>query len=103
MKQNISKALRVLSALGGCACRMTKVIKDPQNKGSLVLFDAGSIEDAPCPCSAYVYDSGEVFTLYDWHGFIPTTLNEIPDAEWLTPSGRRAVVLNGSPRKLLTE
>ena len=103
MKQNISNAERVLSAIGDCTCTVTEVIEDPRNEGSLVLFDAGSDEDTPYPCSAYVYNSGEVFTLYDWHGFIPTTLDEIPDAEWLTPAGRRAVVLNGSPRIFLTE
>lgn len=51
---------------------------------------------------AIVYDTGDVFVLYDWDGSYPETRSEIEDFEWLhTQSGRRAIMWDGLPKVII--
>lgn len=72
----------------------------------LVEFHCGCDDDSGVEsfsfCSAaIVYDDGEVFVLYDWHGDYPHDADDIAYFEWVhAQTGHSAIMMNGLPRIL---
>lgn len=74
---------------------ITNVIRDEKEGAALYLFEGNGIESA-----AFAYDGGRVYLLPDWQGARPETLNEVSEYDWVTYTGRDAMILNGYPRIL---
>lgn len=87
----------IIAAFSDEKCSVEIEKKSIQDKdGALILFHT----DTGIKSSAYQYSTGEVFLLRDWQGARPESLAEIPDFDWVSESGKGAVILDGRPRIL---
>lgn len=74
---------------------ITNIIRDEKEGAALYLFEGNGIESA-----AFAYDGGGVFLLPDWQGARPETLKEVSEYDWVTYTGRDAIIFNSYPRSL---
>ena len=94
--KNINNIEEIIAALADekCCVEIEKSIQDKD--GALTLYHT----DTGIKSSAYQYSTGEVFLLRDWQGARPESLEEIPDFDWVSESGKSTVILDGRPRIL---
>lgn len=96
---------------------MTALVADGENVTSAELISADGDENEQLivlkltyadglwnDVSFYVYLDGSWFSPWDWHGWQPQRKEEAQDCEWqLGVTGRKAIILGGSPRMLFGE
>ena len=102
---NIAEAIRKALVADGENVKSAEVVRAEGNRDEQLVvlkltYDGGTTMDV----SFYVYFDGSWFSPWDWQSWQPTRMSEVPEIDWqLGVTGRKAVILGGSPRMLFGE
>lgn len=98
--EDISNNLKDALISDGEELKDVKVfLTERMNGADFVMADLYYEDGSEMEVSFVIYDDGTWFSPYDWQGYMPNSIIEVGDIEWMVGiTGRKAIMMDGQPR-----